>query len=83
MMEQIKSPIKAIIGPWNHNWPHDADWGPRIEWRDQALRWWDHWLKGKNTGIMDGPQLAVYMRNWYAPQVKMPEIPGEWRSEQT
>jgi predicted acyl esterase len=83
MMEQIKSPIKAIIGPWNHNWPHDADWGPRIEWRDQALRWWDHWLKGKKTGIMDGPRLAVYMRNWYAPQVKMPEIPGEWRSEQT
>jgi predicted acyl esterase len=83
MMEQIKSPVKAIIGPWNHNWPHDADWGPRIEWRDLALRWWDQWLKGKNTGIMDGPRLAVYMRNWYAPQLKMSDVPGEWRNEQT
>jgi uncharacterized protein len=83
MMEQIKSPAKAIIGPWNHNWPHDADWGPRIEWRDLALRWWDQWLKGKNTRIMDGPRLAVYMRNWYAPGVNMPDIPGEWRSEPT
>jgi putative CocE/NonD family hydrolase len=79
----LQSGQSALERPWNHNWPHDADWGPRIEWRDLALRWWDQWLKGKNTRIMDGPRLAVYMRNWYAPRVNMPDIPGEWRSEPT
>ncbi len=81
MLEQIKSPIKAIVGPWNHNWPHTPDWGPRIEWRDLAVRWWDRWLKGRDTDVMDGPRLAVYMRHWYAPELNLPEIPGEWRSE--
>ncbi len=81
MLEQMKTPVKAIIGPWNHNWPHDPDWGPEIEWRDQAVRWWDHWLKGKQNGIMDTPRFAVYMRHWHPPELNLKEIPGEWRSE--
>ena len=30
MLEQTKAPIKAIIGPWNHSFPDNADFGPRI-----------------------------------------------------
>ncbi|MFZ0738978.1 MAG: CocE/NonD family hydrolase [Candidatus Acidiferrales bacterium] len=82
MLEQIKSPMRAIVGPWNHNWPNSPDWGPAIEWRDIAVRWWNQWLKGENTHVMDGPRLAVYMRHAYAPELKLAEIPGEWRSEE-
>jgi len=81
MLEQVKSPVKAILGPWNHNWPNEPDWGPSIEWRDLAVRWWDQWLKGRDSGVMDGPRLAVYMRHWYSPELNLPEIPGEWRNE--
>jgi len=83
MLEQMKTPVKAILGPWNHNWPDEPDWGPAIEWRDLAVRWWDQWLKGRDTGVMDEPRFAVYMRHWYAPELHLPEIPGEWRSEQS
>ena len=59
--------MKAILGPWNHSFPHDADPGPAIEWRDEATRWWDYWLKGKQNGIMDEPRFEVYMRHCTRP----------------
>jgi putative CocE/NonD family hydrolase len=81
--ENVKAPVKAILGPWNHTFPHDADPGPAIEWRDEATRWWDYWLKGKQNGILDEPRFEVYMRHWYAPDPKIAEVPGEWRAEKT
>ena len=32
--------------------PHDGVPGPAIGFLQEALRWWDHWLKGNDTGIM-------------------------------
>jgi predicted acyl esterase len=82
-LEHVKAPVKAILGPWNHSFPHDADPGPTIEWRDEATRWWDHWLKGKQNGILDEPRLEVFIRHWYAPDPNISEVPGEWRAEKT
>lgn len=81
MLEHLKTPMKAIVGPWNHTFPHNAATGPVIEWRDQAVRWWDHWLKGRENGILNEPRLAVYMRHWYPPDLNLVEVPGEWRNE--
>ncbi len=81
MFEQVKAPLKAIIGPWNHTFPNDAEPGPQIEWRDQALRWWDYWLKNRNTGIMEGPPLSIYMQDWHAPDTHLKDVPGKWRGE--
>ena len=79
--EHLPAPVKAIIGPWNHTFPHDASPGPPIEWREEAVRWWDHWLKGEENGVMEEPRLAVYMRYPYPPRLDLEEIPGAWRSE--
>jgi len=81
MLEQMKTPIKAIIGPWNHTFPHDADPGPQIEWRDQAVRWWDYWLKNRETGIMNEAPLTIFMRNWHPPDPHLKTVPGHWRGE--
>jgi hypothetical protein len=81
MFQQVKAPVKAIIGPWNHTFPNDAEPGPQIEWRDQALRWWDYWLKNRNTGIMEEPPLAIYMQDWHPPDPKLKTVPGKWRAE--
>jgi putative CocE/NonD family hydrolase len=81
--EKSKAPIKALLGPWNHTFPHDAEPGPAIEWRDEATRWWDYWLKGKQNGILDEPRFEVYMRRPYPPDPNIKEVPGEWRAERT
>ena len=81
MLEQVKAPVRALIGPWNHSFPNDADFGPRIEWRDDAVRWWDYWLKGRDTGVLQDPKLVIFMRHWFPPNPNLEEVPGEWRAE--
>jgi uncharacterized protein len=81
MLQHVKAPIRAIIGPWNHTFPNDAVPGPQIEWRDQAVRWWDHWLKGRDTGVLDDPKLIVYMQHWHPPDPNLENVPGVWRKE--
>jgi putative CocE/NonD family hydrolase len=81
MLENVNAPVKAMIGPWDHYFPHDAWPEPAIEWRHEAVRWFDHWLRGKDTGIMEEPAFAVYVRNWFPPDPTLTEIPGRWRWE--
>jgi uncharacterized protein len=83
MFAQVPAPVKMLIGPWNHTFPHDAVPGPAIEWRDDAIRWWDHWLKGTENGIMSEPAVTVYVRDSYPPDLSRTEIPGRWRTEAT
>jgi uncharacterized protein len=81
MLMKSPAPIKAIVGPWNHSFPNDADFGPRVEWRDQAVRWFDYWLKGRDTGVMSDPRLVIYMQHWHPPDPNLESVPGEWRRE--
>jgi uncharacterized protein len=82
MLAHVPAPVRVLIGPWNHAFPHDAVPGPAIEWRADAVRWWDHWLKGAENGIMSEPPVTVYVRDWHPPDVELAEIPGRWRQEQ-
>jgi predicted acyl esterase len=81
MLMKSKAPIKAIVGPWNHSFPNEPDFGPQVEWRDQAVRWFDHWLKGRDTGVEHDPRLVVYMQHWHPPDPNLQNVPGEWRRE--
>ena len=80
MVQQLKGPVKAILGPWNHTFPHDASPGPAIEWRAEAARWFDRWLKGaSDTGVEKEPPFAIFIRDWHPPGLRLEEVPGRWR----
>lgn len=81
MLEHVRAPVKAIVGPWNHAFPDDAVPGPDVEWRHEAVRWWDTWLKGRDTGILEEPRLAVYVRRGNPPGLGVRDVPGAWRFE--
>jgi uncharacterized protein len=81
MLEKVKTPLKAWIGPWNHGFPNDSDYGPLYEWRDQAVRWFDYWLKGRDTGVLADPKVIVYQQHWRPPGSQSQDVPGEWRAE--
>ncbi len=81
MLMKSKAPIRAIVGPWNHSYPNDPDFGPKVEWRDQAVRWFDYWLKGRDTGVQNDPRLVIFMQHWRPPDPGLTEVPGEWRRE--
>ncbi|HET7292633.1 MAG TPA: CocE/NonD family hydrolase [Vicinamibacteria bacterium] len=81
MLQHLKAPTKAILGPWHHAYPNNAYPKPQMEWRHEAVRWFDHWLKGRETGIMEEPRFAVFVRDWHRPGPVLEEVAGEWRYE--
>lgn len=80
MLEGLTCPRKAIIGPWVHKYPHFAVPEPRIGFLQEALRWWDHWLKGVETGVEGDPDLRAYVMNSAPPQTWYTERAGRWVS---
>ena len=83
LMASLACPRKGLIGPWAHVFPHDGVPGPAIGFLQEAVRWWDHWLKGRETGIMDGPALRIWMQESVAPQPQYDVWPGRWVAEDT
>jgi putative CocE/NonD family hydrolase len=59
--ELIDAPKKLLAGPWMHVWPEDSPVAP-VDFRGLALRWWDHWLRGIDDGLMDEPPVTVYIQ---------------------
>lgn len=78
MMEHLKCPKKALLGPWMHKYPHFALPDPAIGFLQEALRWWDYWLKGIKTGVMDEPTCTFYLQDGVPPAPKYKERPGQW-----
>jgi len=72
---------KGIMGPWVHKYPHFAIPEPRIGFLQEALRWWDKWLKGVETGVEDDPDLRLYQMDGVRPQTWYTERAGRWVSQ--
>ncbi|WP_442582877.1 CocE/NonD family hydrolase [Mesorhizobium sp. ASY16-5R] len=81
MLAGLPGPKKGLIGPWAHAWPHVAQPGPQIGFLQEALRWWDHWLKDIDNGIMDEPVLRAWMQESVRPATTYPERTGRWIAE--
>ena len=78
LMENLKGPKKGLIGPWAHEYPEVAVPGPQIGFLQECLRWWDQWLKGEETGVMEEPTFRVYMQDAVPPKTDYYTRPGEW-----
>jgi hypothetical protein len=72
---------KGIVGPWVHKYPHFAVPEPRIGFLQEALRWWDRWLKDIDTGVEADPDYRVYLMDGLRPATWYTERPGRWIAE--
>ena len=81
LLANLKSPRKGLIGPWGHKYPHLGVPGPAIGFLQESLRWWDKWLKGIETRIMEEPMLRVWMQQSVPPTTYYDERPGRWIAE--
>ena len=73
---------KGIVGPWVHKYPHFAVPEPRIGFLQEALRWWDKWLKGIDTGVDDDPDYRAYVMDGVRPARWYTERAGRWAAEE-
>ena len=51
----LENPQKLVIGPWFHVDSRGMDYGA------EHLRWYDHWLKGGDNGVMDEPAIHYWV----------------------
>ena len=72
---------KGIVGPWVHQYPHTAVPGPQVGFLDEAVRWWDRWLKGVPNGVEDDPAYRVFMMDSAPPDASAPVRAGHWVAE--
>ena len=81
LLAGLSAPAKGLVGPWGHQYPHQGHPLPAVGFLQDALRWWDHWLKGIDTGIMEEPRYRVWMQEFVDPVAFIPERPGRWVAE--
>lgn len=81
LLAGLKVPCKGLVGPWAHVYPHDGVPGPAIGFLQEALRWWEQWLRGVETGIMDEARYRVWMQYSVPPKPFYEERPGRWVAE--
>ncbi len=65
---ELRRNQKLLMGPWPHavnSSTHlgDVEFGPTavIDLSNYELRWFDYWLKGINTGIMEEPPVRIFV----------------------
>jgi putative CocE/NonD family hydrolase len=78
LLEGLSVPRKGLIGAWSHNYPDEGVPGPAMGFTQESLRWWDHWLKGKDTGVMDEPMLRAFILESEPPATVYGERKGHW-----
>ncbi|MEA3469826.1 MAG: CocE/NonD family hydrolase [Thermodesulfobacteriota bacterium] len=81
LLTGLQVPRLGLVGPWSHKYPHEGIPGPAIGFLQEALRWWDHWLKGQDTGIMEEPMLRAWIQKSVAPDSYYECRPGRWVGE--
>jgi uncharacterized protein len=81
MLANLKCPRLGLVGPWGHKYPHNGVPGPAIGFLQEARRWWDHWLKGADTGIMREPMLRAWVQESMPPAAHYDMRPGYWAGE--
>ena len=81
LVENVPAPVKGIVGPWVHQYPHTAVPGPAIGFLQEAIRWWDRWLKGIENGAENDPAYRVYMLESEAPNASPKHRAGHWVAE--
>lgn len=81
LVENVSAPVKGIVGPWIHKYPHFAAPEPRIGFLQEALRWWDRWLKGVDNGAENDPAYRAWLMDSVRPARWHSTRPGRWIAE--
>lgn len=77
----LSAPVKALIGPWEHKYPHIARINP-ADFHGEVIGWFDRWLKGERNGAENLPACRVFIQEHDSPPSPLygPRA-GRWAGE--
>jgi len=81
LAEHLEVPHRVTVGPWAHLYPHEAVPEPAVGFLQEALRWWDHWLKGIDRGVMSEAPFDFYIMEAVEPKAAGGTPAGRWVAE--
>src|SRR3546814_4819975 len=55
--------------------------GPAIGYLQECLRWFDHWMRGADNGIMHEPKPPAWVAEDVPAKAFYPESSGRWVAE--
>ncbi|MBV8615921.1 MAG: CocE/NonD family hydrolase, partial [Acetobacteraceae bacterium] len=80
LLANLRVPRQGLVGPWAHKYPHSGVPGPAVGFLQEALGWWDRWLKGREDG-QAAPLVRAWMMESVRPAPMYAERPGRWIAE--
>ena len=80
MMEHLRAPRRALIGPWGHAFPHDAYPGPSIGFLQEAVRFWKECLSSEPVADLE-PRVRAWMQESVPAGTSSSDRPGRWVQE--
>jgi putative CocE/NonD family hydrolase len=84
LSQHLQVPHKVTVGPWAHLYPFEAIPTPAVGYLQEAVRWWNRWLKGKeDDSLLSEPALEFYMMDSVPPVPHLAQRAGRWIAEQT
>jgi putative CocE/NonD family hydrolase len=86
-----KGPVRLVMGPWTHggqeqSYAGEAEFGAgaAVDMNAFYLRWFDRWLKGRDTGVDREPAVRIFVMGG-GDGHRTPEgrifVGGRWRDE--
>ena len=77
MARSLPESSRVLIGPWAHTYPHLAQPGPQAGFLQEAVKWWDRWLKGVKEQA-DPPRLRLWLQESATPASSYARRDGQW-----
>ncbi|HEY8336866.1 MAG TPA: CocE/NonD family hydrolase [Tardiphaga sp.] len=81
LLSNLPGPRKGVIGTGAHAYSHVATPGPAFDFIGLVARWFDHWMKGVDNGIMAEPMLTAWMQDYEPPKPQYDIRKGRWVAE--
>ena len=79
--ENLSASGRALMGPWEHKYPHLAKVGPSGDFEGEVVRWFDRWLKGEKNDAESLPALRAFVSEYSPPSEKYGPAKGHWVAE--
>jgi putative CocE/NonD family hydrolase len=76
-IEGAPGPMRAVVGPWVHKYPHFAAPKPRWDFHAEALAWWNCWLRD-DASVGEVPALRAYILDGPRPAQWREHDLGRW-----
>ncbi len=78
LVELNEEKVWGIVGPWGHQFPDAGHPGPAIGFQQEALDWWDFWLKPNQGRSISWPKLRIWLAAFDPPEAILDRRRGHW-----